>query len=292
MLAVLLRTCSVTETARRLGLSQPTVSRSLAQLRCSIGDPLLVRIGNRMCRTPRGDDLLEPLGEWVSSAVTLLERPHFEPASLRRRFRVASTDFGVLAAIGPAVPAIIEAAPDTAIDIVPLPFEPAAPLADGTIDLAVSGLEFNPVKLHARALFTDSFACLMRPEHPLAMAGDNPLTLSEMLACAHIGITVSDAELDRVDFMLGEIAAQRKVSARLPYFHAAPEVLKVSDLVMTLPLRAARQFAGVHGLSYRIAPQEIGTLSYTLLWHERSAQDPAIAWLSDMLAAACNSPHE
>lgn len=292
VLAVLLRTCSVTATARKLGLSQPTVSRSLAQLRNAIGDPLLVRVGNRMCRTPRGDDLLEPVSAWLSSAATMLERPHFAPASLRRRFRVASTDFGVLAVIGPALPAIIAVAPNAAVDIVPLPFEPAAALADGSIDLAVSGLDFNPAQLHGRALFTDGFACLMRPEHPLAIAGDNPLTLAEVLACAHIGITVSDAEVERVDFMLGDIAARRKVRARLPYFYAAPEVLRGSDLVMTLPMRAARRFAEVHGLSYRIAPPEIGTLSYTLLWHERSAQDPAIAWLGDMLAAGCHSSDE
>ena len=290
-LAVLLRTCSVTATARKLGLSQPTVSRSLAQLRSAIGDPLLVRVGNRMCRTARGDALLEPVSSWLESAAVLIESPEFQPASLRRRFRIAATDFGVMAAITPALPAILKAAPEAAIDIVPLPFEPAAALAAGDIDLAVSGLDYNPAQLHGRALFTDSFACLMRPEHPLA-TGDGALALDQLLGCAHLGITVSDAEVERLDHVLGEVARARKVSARIPYFHAAAGVIAGSDLLMMLPLRAARTFARVHGLALRHAPAEVGTLHYTLLWHERSAQDPAVAWLADRLGTACHSSSE
>lgn len=290
-LAMLLKTCSVSETARRLGTSQPSVSRSLAELRRIVGDPLLVRVGNRMCRTRRAEGLLAPLSEWVGSAATLLDTPQFEPATLRRRFRVASTDFGVLSVIAPALPAIIQAAPHVAVDVMPLPFEPAAPLADGTLDLAVSGLDYNPAQLHGRALFSDPFAHLMRPQHSLA-GPSTPLTIRELLDCAHVGITVSDAEVERIHLMLGEGAGDRKVSATLPYFHAAPQLLQSSDLVMTLPMRAARSFSALHGLAYRPAPAEIGTLHYVLLWHGRSANDPAVAWLGEMLASACHASGE
>ena len=44
ILAQLLRTRSVTRTARHMGVSQPAISRSLAQLRELLGDPLLVRL--------------------------------------------------------------------------------------------------------------------------------------------------------------------------------------------------------------------------------------------------------
>ena len=48
ILAQLLRTRSVTRTARHMGVSQPAISRSLAQLRDLLGDPLLVRTGTGM----------------------------------------------------------------------------------------------------------------------------------------------------------------------------------------------------------------------------------------------------
>jgi len=44
-LDVLLTESSVTGAARRLGLSSSAVSRTLARLRASTGDPLLVRAG-------------------------------------------------------------------------------------------------------------------------------------------------------------------------------------------------------------------------------------------------------
>lgn len=291
-LAVLLRTRSVSETARRLGTSQPSVSRALAELRRVIGDPLLVRTGNRMCRTARADRLLDPVNEWVRSAGSLLEEPDLDVSKLDRRFRVASTDFGVLSVIAPALPEILRLAPGVALDIVPLPFEPAASLADGMLDLVVSGLDHDPGKLHGRELFSDGFAHLMRAQHPLATDTADPITLAQSLSHAHLGITVSDAEVERVDVMLGNAVAGRKVSVTLPYFQAAPELLKGSDLLMTLPMRAARSFSALHGLVHRPAPAEIGTLRYVLLWHQRSVGDPAVAWLADMLAAACHSPAE
>lgn len=53
VLAVLLQERSVTRAARRLGLTQPTISHALGKLREQFGDPLLVRSGREMLLTPR-----------------------------------------------------------------------------------------------------------------------------------------------------------------------------------------------------------------------------------------------
>jgi DNA-binding transcriptional LysR family regulator len=291
-LAVLLQTRSVTGTARRLGLSQPTVSRSLAQLRQMLDDPLLVRTSTGMQRTPRADDLVAPIEQWLAYTSALLDPPSCEPATLERCFRIASTDYGVLTVIAPALATITRDAPGVTIDIVPLAADMMHRLASGEIDLLISGLgpdhAPDPAIVHSRALFADGYTCIMRAGHPLAGSSD-PVGLDAFFAWPHVGVVVSDHAVDGVEVRLGARRGERRVTVRLPYFHAAPALVAGSDMLMTLPTRAATRFADDHGLVTRPAPVEIAPLDYRLLRHERSMRDPATTWLADLLAGHCAS---
>jgi DNA-binding transcriptional LysR family regulator len=287
VLALLLKTKSVSVTAVMLGLSQPSVSRSLAKLREALGDPLLVRSGSAMIRTHRGDELVGKLADWMATTSSLLTERAFDPAGIERRFRVASTDFGVMTVVLPALAALREAAPGIAIDVLPLGHATHRSLAQGDIDFAISGLDHDPSQLHRMHLFNDHFVCVTRPGHALADDAGVPLPLADFLGHSHLALTVSDAELDRVSTALGSEAGGRRVAVSVPYFGMAPDLLLAGDLVMVVPARAMAGFARGRDLAARPAPTVLGTLDYWLLWHERSHRDPASAWLRDRLLAAC-----
>jgi DNA-binding transcriptional LysR family regulator len=286
-LAVLLKTRSVTRAAAQLNTSQPSVSRALAQLRTLLGDPLLVRTRGGMALTRRAEELSAPLQNWLAATTSLLEPEQFDPAALVRRFRIASTDFGVLAVIAPALEQLAEAAPGATVEIVPLRGgSMLGELTSGSVDLLVSGLEPNPAQTHTRRLFAEDFSCLFRRDHPLGR-GSGPVPLETFLAWPHIALTVGDDDFDRIDQRLGVDGAARRVIARLPYFGIAPFLIGGSDALVTLPTTAARRMAG-SDLTLRPAPLEVGTFDYWLVWHERTARDPASIWLRDLLAApAC-----
>ncbi|HUD30673.1 MAG TPA: LysR family transcriptional regulator [Novosphingobium sp.] len=290
VLAMLLKTKSVSITAVTLGTSQPSISRSLAKLREALNDPLLVRSGAGMIRTHRGDELVGKLADWVAATSSLLVERTFDPAGVERRFRVASTDFGVMAVVLPALAALREEAPGIAIDVLPLNHATHRSLAQGDIDIAISGLEHDASQLHQLHLFTDRFVCVTGPGHPLATEPGTPVPVAEFFRHPHLGLTVSDAELDRVAITLGSGAEGRKVVASVPYFGLAPDLLLAGDLVMVVPSRAMDGYARARELAARPAPVGIGELDYWLLWHERSHRDPASAWLRERLLAACQSP--
>ncbi len=285
---MLLQTKSVTGTARRLGLSQPTISRSLAELRHILDDPLLVRTNGGMQRTNRADELIAPVERWLATTNALLLPPTFDPAALDRCFRIASTDYGVLTVIAPALEAITNDAPSVTIDIVPFSADMMQRTASGEIDLIISGLDSWDAAVHGRPLFTDTYTCIMRPGHALATS-DDPLTLDAFFAWPHVGIVVSDPAVDGVEVRLGARSGERRVTVRLPYFHAAPTLIADSDVLMTLPTRAATRFAASYGLATRPAPVAIEHLDYRLLWHERSARDRATMWLAGILTRHCAS---
>lgn len=285
-LAMLLRTKSVSAAAEALGVSQPSVSRALARLRDELKDPLLVRHGNSMVLTPRSEELLDRLDRWLVHTADVIHQQSFDPGTLERRFQIGSTDFGVLSVLRPALAEIREEAPGVSVQIVPLDWSAHSTLAEGAVDLVISGLDSDPAQLHRHLLFTDRFACMMKPEHPLSGGADEPLTLDEYLACPHLGMTVSDARFDRINQLLGCHSSRRKLALVAPYFSLAPELVE-GDMLLTLPERAARHYGAIHGNPYRLAPQELGTMEYWLLWHERSHRDPASQWLRERLVEAC-----
>lgn len=287
-LGLLLRTKSVTRTAQHLGVSQPSVSRSLAQLRALLDDPLLVRTAGGMELTRRAEELGPSLQDWLTTTAGLLAPPRFDPAALDRRFRIASTDFGVAAVVAPTLPHIARAAPGAAIDILPLAGDMIARLTAGDIDLLISGLDPDPSLTYDRFLFTETFSCVVNRGHLLAgHPPDRPLPITDFLAWPHISFVVSDSGFDRIHDRMGDLAGQRRVIARLPYFQAAPHLIQESDAIMTLPTRAAQAISRSHDLACFAAPERIGTFGYRLLWNERSRRDPAIAWLCDLFATHC-----
>src|SRR5436190_11086139 len=108
-LDVLLAEGSVTRAAQRLRLSPSAMSRALARLRKTTGDPLLVRAGRGLVPTPRAVELRDRVGELVADVEGVL-RPAEKPdlSNLARTFTLRTSD-GFAENFGPALLARIAA---------------------------------------------------------------------------------------------------------------------------------------------------------------------------------------
>ena len=73
-LDALLAEGSVARAARRLQLSPSAMSRALARLRETTGDPLLVRAGRGLVASPRALELRERVSHIVQEAEAILRR--------------------------------------------------------------------------------------------------------------------------------------------------------------------------------------------------------------------------
>ncbi len=285
VLAVVLQTRSVSRAAERLGLSQPTVSRALSQLRTSFSDPLLVRSGVTMALTQRAMELAGPLEEWMTATSTLLKPATFSPTTLDRRFVIASSDYGVLSVISPKLPVVRAAAPACHIEIAAYSDDMFHKLAVGEIDVIVYGFEPGSPAMHVRPLFSETQSIVVRQGHPLASSGPDAVSLEAYLAWPHIAISIGANGYDHVAYCLGERNADRQILASVPYFYAAADLLGDSDAILTMPTRAATKFAKTLGLVRLPAPAQIAGFDYRAIVHERSVRDPATQWLVDRLAS-------
>src|SRR3954464_7548928 len=92
-LDVLLTEGSVARAARRLRLSPSAMSRALARLRATTGDPLLVRAGRGLVPTPRALGLRAQVSQLVQEATAVL-RPaeRLNVSQLTRTFTIRSRE--------------------------------------------------------------------------------------------------------------------------------------------------------------------------------------------------------
>src|SRR2546423_13712895 len=118
-LDALLREASVSRAAMRIGLSQRPASHALQRLRDLIGDPLLVRTGARMERTPRAQALRAPLAQALDQVRSLFIADEFDAARSERQFRLMMPDLAVELLMPPLMEKVTQAAPNVRIDVVP-----------------------------------------------------------------------------------------------------------------------------------------------------------------------------
>src|SRR6185436_11426901 len=158
-LDVLLAEGSVARAAERLRLSPSAMSRALARLRQTTGDPLLVRAGRGLVPTPRALALRERVGQLVQDGAAVL-RPaeKLDLEKLVRTFTLRTRE-GFVENFGPDLIArITKEAPGVRLRFVPKPDKDSSSLRDATVDLetGVVGDTIGP-EVRAQALFRDRF---------------------------------------------------------------------------------------------------------------------------------------
>jgi DNA-binding transcriptional LysR family regulator len=283
-LDVLLAEGSVARAARRLRLSPSAMSRALARLRETTGDPLLVRAGRGLVPTPRALELRERARQLVQDAEAVL-RPaeKLDLKQLVRTFTLRSSEGFVENFGADLIARAGRQAPGVRLRFLPKPDKDSASLRDGTVDLetGVIGKTMGP-EVRAQALFRDRFIGVVRMGHPLSQG---KMTPSRFAAGRHV--LVSRRGLDRgpIDEALMSLGLEREIVTIVGGFSIALALARASDLIASVPERHTGNLrAGMHSFPLPISTPEV---TVSLLWHPRQDADPAHRWLRKCIRDAC-----
>ncbi|MBY3377925.1 LysR family transcriptional regulator [Rhizobium laguerreae] len=283
-LDVLLAEGSVARAAERLRLSPSAMSRALARLRETTGDPLLVRAGRGLVPTPRALELRERVGRIVEDAQAIL-RPA-EALDLQRLVRTFTlrTSEGFAESFGPDLIARLgRQAPGVRLRFVQKPDKDSAPLRDGTVDLetGVVGGTTGP-EVRAQALFRDRFIGVVRLRHPLC---EREMTPSLYAAGQHIYVSRRGLDRGPIDEALNALGLERQIATIVSGFSTALQLARNSDLIASVPERHTGALrVGMHSFPLPVPTPEI---TVSLLWHPRMDADPAHRWLRGCVRDAC-----
>jgi DNA-binding transcriptional LysR family regulator len=284
-LDVLLAEGSVAHAARRLRLSPSAMSRALARLRETTGDPLLVRAGRGLVPTPRALELRERVSQLVQDAESVL-RPaeRLNLAALERTFTIRARE-GFIDNFGAELISRAAAeAPGVRLCFVDKLDKESTALRDGTVDLetGVVGKATGP-EVRTRALFRDRFVGVVRAEHPLCAGAVTAVRYAEG---RHIAVSRLGQERGRIDEALSQAGLERKVATIVGSFSAALALVRATDLIASVPERQTGKLRdGLHSFPLPLAAPQI---TVSILWHPRMDADPAHRWLRSLVHTICS----
>lgn len=272
--------------AQQMAMTQPAVSQAMARMRRWIGDPLFVRAVGGLTPTPHGEALIGPVREILETfRGRIAVGSGFDPLRSEREFTIVASDLGALNFL-PALLARFDAvAPYVRLRMVPLEAGGvAACLESARADLAVGAFPRMPGGIFRQRLFEDDFLCVMRKGHPLSGGG---LGIDAYVGAAHALVVTGGtghAFNSLVEQAIAATVPASRIRVRLPSFSAAAFLVADSDLLLTLPARAARRFARDLGLVMVQPPLPFRRLEISQYWHERSRHDPGHVWLRSEVA--------
>lgn len=283
-LDVLLAEGNVARAARRLRLSPSAMSRALARLRKTVGDPLLVRAGRGLVPTPRAVELRGRVGQLVQEAEAVL-RPaeKLDLEHLTRTFTLRTSE-GFVENFGPALlERVGREAPGVRLRFVQKTDKESRSLREGAVDLetGVVGEETGP-EVRTQALFRDRLVCVVRAGHRLSRGRMTP---ARYASGRHVLVSRRGLDAGTVDEALKPLGLEREIVVTVGGFATALALARGSDLVATVPERHTGNLrAGMHSSAL---PFPTPPLTVSQLWHPRLDADPAHRWLRGCVREVC-----
>ena len=262
-LDILLEEGSAVAAARRMHLSAPAMSRTLARIRDAIGDPVFVRSGRGLAPTPR---------------------------ALELTFSLCANDVFVGAYGGKLRDLLAVHAPHTVLRFVPEgdgATENDA-LHAGRIDLYISARRAFAPDIKLQQLFTSGFVGIARSDHPIF---DGPINLDSFTEYEHISVSRRGLARGPFDTILAERGYTRRVSLISPNFQSA--IFAVADSRLLLPLMPTPLLPIVERLGLKLRqfplPIPVDSVEVFQAWHPRLDHDHAHRWLRRMIKELCGS---
>jgi DNA-binding transcriptional LysR family regulator len=288
-LDALLTERSVSRAALRLGLSQPSLSASLARLRRHFRDDLLARVGNQYELTP----LAAQLAEQTASALAAVTRvfasePDFDPAASEREFTVLISDYAITV-LGPALAALLPQAPHVRLRLhqAAIPVVNAAAQTLRDVDAMVLPHGFLS-DLPSQQLFTDRWVCIVAENQP--GIGDK-LTMADLEELPMVVAHHEPASYTPAGKQLSMLGVQPRVQLVAETFLALPFLVAVGNSVALIQERLAWQLAPAVPVRILPCPFDVAPLIEALWWHPMYDRDAGHRWLRQLFTEAARAVH-
>lgn len=280
----IMETGSVSAAAKRLNLTQPSVSHSLGRLRELLDDPLFTRTREGMVPTFTATQLYTRFkGALEQIEGAILSTRRFVPDQSNRCFRLAMSDLGELYFLPRVVDELQRIAPFVELEIVQLDSGKVGEwLSTCRIDAAVGNLGFIGGMTRQRPLFRETYSCLLSRTHP--SIGET-LSLEQYVEARHVTVAPFSGH-HLVEDVMTALGLKRKVALRVPHFSNLSAVIASSDILLTLPDRIAHTFAAQGSLRTLALPFDIPAFDVNLYWQAGVTDSAPQQWFCETLVRA------
>nr|WP_278003345.1 LysR family transcriptional regulator [Nodosilinea sp. TSF1-S3] len=278
---------SVTGAAQRIHIGQPAMSAALGRLRSLFADDLFVRVGREMRPTAKADAIAPQIAAALATIRAALDAPPaFDPATSRRVFTLATSDYFASQLLPRLLAVLIHEAPHIDLRVVAVEKDSLVELLEGnSADVALGTFSALPGHILAKTLFTVGFVGVCRRHHP-ALAGGN-ISLQQFVAFPHALFTLRRDATGFVDEVLAEQGLQRRIGLTVPYWFALPTAIAASDLLAAIPSSLGEHFTRYYPVVCFDIPLALPSWGVALAWSKLNDSDPANLWLRQTIRDVC-----
>jgi DNA-binding transcriptional LysR family regulator len=294
VLATVLAERSVTRAAKRLHVTPPAVSNSLARLRELLGDPLVVRSGSGLVATSRAEELSPILAAALEQLQSILDAKRgFLPNESTRTFTLAAADGNQVCDVPSVVAAFARDLPRAKLRIVSADYLVSSDgLATGEIDaaFAIEGMPMSP-GCQARPVYQEIGTFVVRRDHPRAREHMTPElfnSLKHIDVQLVLGRTGTGHQIAERAFRAAGLS--RQVVLAVPHFVAAALAAARTDYVAAIPQRVAEALVALLPLKITRPTFEMPRATVTVIWHARTDSDGGAQYFRNLIARAVDVP--
>lgn len=268
---------SVSEAARRLHLTQPSISYALGRLRKQMNDPLFTRSRDGMLPTLMADQLYPILFKSVTEIEHALAfTKTFNPANSNRTFKLALSDLGTVFFLPRIMKELKKEAPFIRVEVVSSEVEEIENwFQRERIDAAVGNLGFLKDRFQSKKIFDENYACLISSNHPRIKDG---LSVEQFTQEKHVEISQSTGHL-HISRILSQIQSETQITLKIPHYAVLPNIIADSDLIACLPTRVAKLYAEQHAnLRVVVLPIAVPSFEVNVFWKNQLEEFNAQSW--------------
>ncbi len=287
-----LRTGSVSRSAKALGVSQSAVSQALAKLREYFKDELFLKTNTGVTPTSTALSLAEDVRQFVAfSEAALINRAGFDPLGSNRDIRIGMSDMGEIAMAPLMLEEFRHMAPNCRLIFLDLwGAELREGFERGEVDLAINARPPPVGDILQQKLYENAYILLAHKDN--AIGAD--VTTADLATSPHL--VVSPGRLDHVsaDDALTFAGVRRNVAVHVSNWLAVPHILEAQpDLVAFAPEYLGQAYArfDLKTIHPKFPLPKIAVFQF---WHRRVNADPFNLWLRarvrEMFAGGLRDP--
>ncbi|AZQ11533.1 LysR family transcriptional regulator [Shewanella khirikhana] len=275
-LVVLIEEQSVSRSAERLGLSQPTMSQKVKKIQTLFGEPLFIKQGLGIIATDKALKLHQPLEQWLLLSSQLLQKKPFFPEEAKGKISLGLLDDVAETLIPRLLEQLIVDAPNVELEFVNKTSNIFSMLESGKLDLAVGGVDVPPPNIHGRRTVSENYLVFFSQNHPLAKLA-NP-SIQDVFHWEHARFSGSNLIEQEIDLLAQELGLTRKCSFSCSSNLVLLQSLKANRHLAFLPERFLKHSDSL----LHLALPEIPSIDSMIYWHAKVHKEPLIQWFKDL----------
>ncbi len=277
----ILEESSVSKAADRLGVTQSAISHTLAKLRRVLGEPLFVRSGQGLTPTERAIALQEPVRNVLDGMRALTDERPFDPLSEQMEIRIATNDMPRELIFPDLLRATRAEGIRLQLEFISSGVPGPDLLRSDRCQLMLTPLPPDGPDIFQKRLISSPLKVFYDRSQRTA-----PETWEAYCQSEHVEVRFPDGRNARAVMRGVDQSQIRPPTVVLPHFNAIPSFIAGSPLISTDT--AMMKNGPLAALDCATLPFDCEPVSIYMVWHQRSANDPAHRWLRNRIETIAN----